>query len=874
MPPKRQPLKGLTKDLMLGSIDKQEREQLAKQGGVASPTPVAPDPDTSPSQDAIETFLKAVNATNVKKVVYCFPERWLPTQHKFEALRGEQCTALWKYMSHQLASVRVEAEKSLKMRLKKEREAKARAAGERPYADLAYDDALAVLWDGEKRLMQPSDWVKGGGSKNDAVWDEVRRREKLLREPMEVRESHREGAGKAPDRLPPTEAPRPRGGPRNLNVPAFRTRSLASDAHDKNMWKVGSEQDMTAIRCVDAAIPADVQIQIGVLFIMTVWTPLFSEWLKMNGIMLTLARILTVGGVEVSQAMVLAAQCAEGARDDTCPATPLKQLFDAKYGLAERDGEGKFTLGGSVLRKIVKLDPTPQKQLKPNVPKVVGVCVQKAILAGAINFGTDDVSCFACGYGKQFLADLLFRNGRNVDFAASIGLPLERFPINGTVAQYAAHGIEIQYDIQFESSAEIWTVIDGSLDDFMKARRDHYAFAKAEHELGRDVETTFNFYSVFAAGPRLETVVRGGVATCELLDKIREFDQAAASDLCVAAKAAAGEIFPNRDLREFTAPQSVFVFFCPETQKKNYTIWCGRDFDIYYYKNGVLVRVVKSDFLMRRIQALMRSRAPAASVGATAAPSVVTLGVQEASAVPPTPRAPGVPPAGQPQLDAEPTTSSITAGVAKMEVSPPPKAAPDVEEALRADDPDASTELPLANAAAAAATGVASDEQAPGGAPAAARPVVPTTLGPWIPTRGEAPPGTVDPYLSPPPLDESPIAPPTYNPTVARSLLERLDAAADLQVPRGDALDELLKDAADFDVDGDKAMAYEEKKDEEPPDTGRTADVPSRSSRKDRPAPSPPRRDRRAAQALSDAAGRAVKGQFEPSPAKGTSAHN
>ena len=155
MPPKRQPLKGLTKDLMLGSIDKQEREQLAKQGGVASPTPVAPDPDTSPSQDAIETFLKAVNATNVKKVVYCFPERWLPTQHKFEALRGEQCTALWKYMSHQLASVRVEAEKSLKMRLKKEREAKARAAGERPYADLAYDDALAVAR-GLSNVWQPS----------------------------------------------------------------------------------------------------------------------------------------------------------------------------------------------------------------------------------------------------------------------------------------------------------------------------------------------------------------------------------------------------------------------------------------------------------------------------------------------------------------------------------------------------------------------------------------------------------------------------------------------------------------------------------------------------------------------------------------------
>ena len=80
------------------------------------------------------------------------------------------------------------------------------------------------------------------------------------------------------------------------------------------------------------------------------------------------------------------------------------------------------------------------------------------------------------------------------------------------------------------------------------------------------------------------------------------------------AKAAAGEIFPNRDLREFTAPQSVFVFFCPETQKKNYTIWCGRDFSFYYYKNGVLVRVVKSAFLMRRIQALMRSRALAAGV--------------------------------------------------------------------------------------------------------------------------------------------------------------------------------------------------------------------------------------------------------------------
>ena len=147
--------------------------------------------------------------------------------------------------------------------------------------------------------------------------------------------------------------------------------------------------------------------------------------------------------------------------------------------------------------------------------------------------------------------------------------------------------------------------------------------------------------------------------------------------------------------------------------------------------------------------------------------------------------------------------------------------------------------------------------------------MVPTTRGLWIPTRGDAPPGTVEPYLLPTLLDVSPIAPPTYNDGVARSLQGRLDDVADLQVTRGDALDGLLDDAAGFDMERDDVMAYEEKKDEEPPDTGRTVDVPSRNSRKDRPAPTPPRRNRRAAQALSDAAGRAVKGQFEPSPAKG-----
>ena len=401
MPP-RQPLKA-NKDKIFRAIDTQEREQLAKQGGVASQTPVAPDPDTNPSQDGIDAFLKAVDATTVKKVVYNFPENWLPSQTRFEALRGEKCCALWQYMSHQLASVRVEAEKVLKQREKAEkakREAEEKAAGEKPYAGLAYDDGLALLWDSTKgdhgeRLLSHSEWLQGGGLHTDRAYREMLRLEKeALLKDVEIRESTREGAGKAPERLVAAV---------KLPLQAFRSRSLAGDAQDPHMWKVGSEIDATAVSCVDAVIPLDVQIEIGIVFITTVWTPLFSEWLKMNGIAVSLARILTVAGIEIGQATILGAECAEGTRVSDCPAYPLAALFDAKYGLAERDREGKFTLGGPVLRKIVKLDP----YLKPTFPKVVGVCVERAILAGAINFGTERVSFFACGYGKQFLADLL-----------------------------------------------------------------------------------------------------------------------------------------------------------------------------------------------------------------------------------------------------------------------------------------------------------------------------------------------------------------------------------------------------------------------------------------------------------------------------------
>ena len=627
----RQPLKAEAKKQMLGSIDKQEREQLAKQGGVASSTPVAPDPDTNPSQDAIEAFLKAVDATTVKKVDYGFPEKWLPVRSRFEALRGgETCQALWQYMSHRLASVRVEAEKLRAAREKAEREAKARAAADKPYAGLSFDAALALLWDPTKgdhgeRLLSWSEWDQGGGLRDDPAYREMLRLEKAaLVDSTERRESTRETAGQAAERLVEAVAP---------ELQAFKSRSF--DAQDKTTWKVGKEGDAVAISCVDAAIPLDVQIEIGVLFIMTVWTPLFSEWLKMNGIMITLARILTVGGIEIGQAMVLAAQCAEGTRDDTCPATPLAKLYDAKYGLAERDHEGKFTLGGSVLKKIVRLDP----YLKPTVPKVIGVCVQKAILAGAINFREEQISVFACSQGKYYVADVLFRNGKDVDFAASIGIPVERFPVEGTVTQYQAHGIEIQYDIKFKSSGELWTVIEGSLDDFMAARHEHYVYAKAEHERGNDVETKFKFYSVFATGPTLEAVVRGGVGTCLELPRIQRFNDHAVvgSELYAAAKAAAAEIFRGRELDEFTSPVSLLDFFCPEGQTgRNYTIWCGRDFDIYYYKNGVLVRVVKADFLMRRIQALMRSRALAAGVGAAAAraPALMATAGGPATAAP------------------------------------------------------------------------------------------------------------------------------------------------------------------------------------------------------------------------------------------------
>lgn len=885
----RKPLKGTQLDKMKGNFSAAREALLAAQGGVATNPPTIPQSDDLSSAEWT-TYYKGIDATSAPEVAKQLKNEQLIAQGKFMALRKDESLDeesqkkqasvsqyIWKYLSHEINLRRVAAAAAEARRIKEEKR-KAKANSNLPFANLSTEDGVALCWDGEKRLMSPSDWEKGGGDRLGAVWREVHRREKeLLRENKEARGSAGREVVPVARYAPATEAFHP-----------FRSRSLLGDAHLASFWRPGAPECAVQIALVDEAWPIVEQENFGMIIIETCWSPQTGAWMREQGISTTLARILTMAMIATDQCLCVAAEIAEETRDVTgCPLDDLVRIYDNDT-FVRKDGAGKLCLPGTVMQRILELDQARFKEMqaqgkalnwidvKPYASQLAMVAVQRAITSGRLRFDDGKTSFAQCAQGKQLIATTIWRAGLGVTYAASIGLQPDRLPLTGTVAEFAAVGITVPRDVVFEEG-DIPALIHGVTADFMKERRKLWEFAQAEYAKGSEPAVEYRFEGPFATGGGITCVVRDGVATCDILGvngSAFQIDQVIQSDLYKGAEEAFQCVFDGKSLREYTSPASLLCIFSTDLydDDDNYTIWCGQDFVIVYKKDGRVIVIDKRTFLRARVDALMQSRATG-GVGAAAAPSVVMTGGHAALAVPRTLRAPGVLPAGQSQLDAEASTSSITAGVKEMEVSPLPKAAPDVEEALRADDPDASTELPLANTATAAATGVASDERAPGGAPAAARPVVPTTWGGWIP-RGEAPPDTVEPYLSPQPLDVSPIAPPTHNPTVARSLLKLLDDASDLQVTRGDALDGLLDDAAAFDVDDDKAMAYEEKKDEEPPDTGRTADVPSRSSLKDRAAPTPPRRDRRAAKALSDGAGRVMKGQFEPSPAKGTSAHN
>ena len=72
-----------------------------------------------------------------------------------------------------------------------------------------------------------------------------------------------------------------------------------------------------------------------------------------------------------------------------------------RFDLAEKDETGKLSMPGATIRQIMRLDEAACKggNVRPWIHDVVGVCVQTALVEGAINFATMAISLFQCEYG-------------------------------------------------------------------------------------------------------------------------------------------------------------------------------------------------------------------------------------------------------------------------------------------------------------------------------------------------------------------------------------------------------------------------------------------------------------------------------------------
>ena len=151
----------------------------------------------------------------------------------------------------------------------------------KPFANLSTAQGVAMCWDGEKRLMSPDDWEKGGGGVGGgAVWREVYRLEReLLRQNKEVRES----AGRE-------VVPTTRYAPATTSLcDPFRTRCLRGDAHLGYFWWVNDPKYDTQITLVDAAWPIVEQEDFGIKIIGTCWRLETGAWMREQGISTTMA---------------------------------------------------------------------------------------------------------------------------------------------------------------------------------------------------------------------------------------------------------------------------------------------------------------------------------------------------------------------------------------------------------------------------------------------------------------------------------------------------------------------------------------------------------------------------------------------------------
>ena len=195
--------------------------------------------------------------------------------------------------------------------------------------------------------------------------------------------------------------------------------------------------------------------------------------------------------------LCVAADIAEGTRSLTgCPLDGLVAIYDDDT-FVKRDDAGILCRPGTIIQRILDLDKEKRAELnaqgqgtggpvKPYLFQLAMVAVQRAITSGRVRFDDGVTSFPQCALGKQLVATTLYRAGLGVTFAKRIGLPPDRLPYIGTVAEFAAVGITVPRDVVFEEG-DIAALIHEVTADFMKERRKLWEFAEAEHAKGRDL---------------------------------------------------------------------------------------------------------------------------------------------------------------------------------------------------------------------------------------------------------------------------------------------------------------------------------------------------------------------------------------------------
>ena len=569
-------------------------KQLEEQGGVASPVP--------------ENLgdLGAWDSTNYELwFAHHEPDEGLPTYEKFKSAGEAKDFAARKCIMYELA---YEQKRLLTVAVTKKRK-----TGAQPYAGLGVD----ALWTGSGDLtMSQQDWRDGLGSQS--VWRAATnaRSAAIVQAAQangQLRRSAREVDFADGNDLVEARGEAPWGYPQT------------------SYWRSNYDNDSFAVSLVTGVVGDEAMVRLGVSSMYVIWTPEMCEYLMATGIMLNLSRCLTVAAVTTFLCLddmrkQDAAHRGKAHTAELLAKVPTLALVEPMItaGLLTRDTDFNLVPGPAYDKMVTRFAAMRRSgSVKFYFNKIIMLAVQMALVSGLVRFDQERLSAFACVQGKLFVAATLWRADKGITYASSIGLDCDaRIPLEGTNEEFLRAGYNCYpLGVKFTGPKQIYELVKQANHGFMLGRIEAMELATEAYAASRRFSLGACFESPL--GHEISQIydISDACETTKLLYKNSQAwpPQIVNSGFYLWAEAAAAQLFRNIPFQDLTGPTSLRLLFDtrlfgewydePNDDPSDWTIWCGCDYVlIYYRRNGDRIVLDKRTILRLRIVAMMEAR--------------------------------------------------------------------------------------------------------------------------------------------------------------------------------------------------------------------------------------------------------------------------